>query len=94
MSELSFIDTLRGPKILNMSIFDWTATFFVAVLINYFVYNKDNFSLVNTMKVFIVLIIIAVLSHYFFKVPTMFNYYLGLNSLQAVLDNRPTNSTN
>lgn len=92
MSGSSLINRLRGPKIMNMSIFDWTATFIVAVIISYVIYKKIDF--MDIIKIFIVLIIIAILTHYFFGIPTMLNYYLGLNSLQSVLDARALSQKN
>jgi len=86
MNHSSIINQLRGPKLYNMSVFDWVATFIAAVLLGY--WRLDNFTLVNIMKIFIILICTAVIVHYVCDVPTMFNYYLGLNSYADVIATR------
>jgi hypothetical protein len=95
----NFIDYLRKPKVANISVFDVVATFGVAVLIGYFLPNKYSFMMssvmssvmslwINIIIIFVLLIILGIIVHKLFKIPTMFNYYIGLNSLDAVLSSR------
>lgn len=76
MSSCSFIDKLRGPKILDMSIFDWVASLLGAAIVGYLL------KLDSPLK-WIVFVLgwvsFGTLVHYVFDVPTMFGYYLGLN---------------
>lgn len=82
----TLIDRLRGPKIFNMAVFDWVATIIGACIICYFYYG--SISLPNTLFILVLLILVAIIVHYIFKIPTMLNAYLGLNSKDSVLENR------
>ena len=66
------IDTLREPKIFNFIIFDWIATFLSAMLI-------EKIFKVDKWITFIILLIISIPLHIYFKTPTMTNYYLGVD---------------
>ena len=85
----NIIDKLRGPKVLNMSIFDWVATFLVAVILSLVLHSftKINY-LILLIVLFTLIIIIGILIHKALGIPTMFNYYLGLNNKESVLKNR------
>ena len=85
----NIIDKLRGPKVLNMSIFDWVATFLVAVILSLVLHSitKINY-LILIILLFSSLIILGVVIHKALGIPTMFNYYLGLNNKESVLKNR------
>ena len=90
-SKCNFIDYLRKPKFVNISIFDVVATFAVAVLIGYLVNKKYPFQMhlwINIIIIFLLLMILGVIVHKIFGIPTMLNYYLGLNTLDAVLKTR------
>ena len=71
------IDTLRKPKILDMSIFDWVTAlvggYIIAVYIFQFT-DRDDIILFQ-----IIFIFIGILMHSLFGVKTMFGYYIGLN---------------
>ena len=83
--KCSFIDRLRGPKIFNMAIFDWVCTIIAAWIIA--AAYSDN-TLKSFVYILIILVILAILVHKIFNIPTMLNYYLGLNTKDAVLQNR------
>lgn len=70
---MSFIDTLRTPRIAGFVVFDWTATIIGAIGVAY--YYKINF-----IVTLLVLLIISVPLHVIFHVNTRTNEILGLNS--------------
>ncbi len=70
--ETSVINTLRKPKFFGMAIFDLSGTFLIAVVI-------AKFFTWSIAKTFVVLMVIAVFTHFIFDVPTQLNYYIGLN---------------
>ncbi|NDH69696.1 MAG: hypothetical protein EBY22_17725 [Gammaproteobacteria bacterium] len=76
MAECSFIDKLRGPKILDMSIFDWIASLLGAAIVGYLL-KFDN--PLKWIVFIIAWVCFGTLVHFIFGVPTMFGYYLGLN---------------
>lgn len=84
------IKILRQPKIFNMALFDWTLTFIGAYIIYNILYRNKyiNQTIINLTIIFVCTVIIGVFVHYILNIPTMFNYYLGLNSLKSVLNNR------
>lgn len=74
--ECSAIDKLRGPKVFNMSIFDWTASLLGAYLLG------AAFKLEGAVKWLLFIIgwvLFGVLAHAVAGVNTMFGFYLGLN---------------
>ena len=76
MKKCSWIQTLRKPKILNMSIFDWLASLLAAVLVGRY------FGITGYAKWVIFLLAWTfggVAIHHYFGVNTMLGYYLGLN---------------
>ena len=85
----NFIDKLRSPKLLNMAIFDWVATFLVAVILSLILYliTKINY-LILLILIFSLLIVLGIITHKVLGIPTMLNYYLGLNNKENVLKNR------
>jgi hypothetical protein len=92
-SECGFIDKLRKPKIFNMALFDWIATILVGGLIGMALskkYTNDYYDKKYIIWSIIIVIILAPIAHVLFKTPTMFNYYLGLNTKEEVLANRKT----
>lgn len=84
--DCGIIQKLRKPKILNMSIFDWVCTFIAAIVISYFIYREMNLKII--FVVFLFLVLIGIIVHKLTNTPTMFNYYLGLNSKESVMKNR------
>jgi hypothetical protein len=71
------MDTLRKPKILNMSIFDWIATLLGGYLLAiYFFEFKDSESIIIFEIIFI---IFGIIIHKLFGINTMLGYYLGIN---------------
>jgi uncharacterized membrane protein YcaP (DUF421 family) len=81
--SVSLIDRLRGPKIAEMALFDWVATAAVAAVIG--VFSKSTH--VGVVS-FIMLILIAIILHYYLGIPTMFNAYLGLALKKDVYNKR------
>jgi hypothetical protein len=82
---MSIINQLRRPKFFNMAIFDFLMTFLVAILIwKYFDYKSYS----ELFLIFLFLIIIAIVVHWITNTPTMLNYYLGINSYEAVIKSR------
>ena len=78
MKKCTWIQTLRKPKILNMSIFDWVTSLLAAVLVGRYV------GMTGYLKWLLFLVIWTlggVAVHYAFGVNTMLGYYLGLNPL-------------
>lgn len=94
MSKCDFIDTtgLRECKILDMAIFDWVALFLGAYLtthlIHWFGYLTDISFLELYMVVSFILTFVGVATHIYLKIPTMFGYYLGVNTLEAAIQRR------
>jgi hypothetical protein len=84
----SLIAELRGPKIAGVVVADTVATGIAAMVVN----NGINGSRIKnglpeqdfTLGVFLVLILISVVLHGVMGVPTMTNYYLGLNTVDEV----------
>ena len=76
MSDCSTLDKLRGPKVLDMSIFDWATSLLAAGLVGWLIGFEG---LLQWILFFIVWIIFGVVAHYAFGVKTMLGYYLGLN---------------
>jgi hypothetical protein len=71
---MSLIKTLRQPKLFDMAIFDFSATFLAAYLVHK--YLKIECSL---WSVFAGFVGVGVLVHILTETPTMLNYYLGLS---------------
>lgn len=78
---MSLIQHLRQPKIVDIAVFDVAATAAAAHLV------KDYFEQ-PFLVTFILLLIFGVIVHVMLDIPTMGNYYLGLNTQEAVLKNR------
>jgi hypothetical protein len=71
------MDTLRKPKILDMSIFDWaTALIGGYLLAIYFFEFRDTHSIIIFEIIFI---IFGIMIHKLFGIDTMLGYYLGIN---------------
>ena len=77
MKPCTTIQTLRKPKILKMSIFDWLISLLVAVLVGYF-FKIRGFIWIPFLFAWILL---GVAVHSYFGVNTMLGYYLGINPI-------------
>jgi hypothetical protein len=98
------IGWLRQFKVLDQAIFDWIAILIPSILIGYALRKKkqsvvsgksncngsiyDMEMLVIILTIFYLFMVLGIIVHYAFNIPTMFNYVLGLNSYQSVIDNR------
>jgi uncharacterized membrane protein YcaP (DUF421 family) len=70
---MSWIETLREPKILDMSIFDWVISLVVAALVGKWLGIKQ-------WPLFLVVwIAFGIWAHWLFGIKTMLGYYVGLN---------------
>ena len=73
---MTLIDTLRGPKILDMSIFDWVTSIAGAILLGNYAVIKG---LEKWIGFILLWIVFGIVVHYVAGVNTMLGYYLGLN---------------
>jgi hypothetical protein len=95
-SDCSFIDVLRGPKIFNIALFDLTGTIIIAIILTLVVLKVKNYDFSSNIAYVILYcflvsftaLIIGSVVHYIFGIPTMLNYYLGLNSYNDVMSAR------
>lgn len=71
------MDTLRKPKILDMSIFDWMTTLLGGYLISVYLLNLHKVESIILFE--ILFIIFGIIVHKIFGINTMLGYYLGLN---------------
>lgn len=71
------IQTLRGPKILGMSIFDWVTSLFGAYLVGHYMLHIKSQR--RWLTWILLWIIFGVLIHAIFGINTMLGYYLGIN---------------
>ena len=86
------ITYLRKPKIAGIAIFDTLLVFIIAIIIVYTIpYNKDKSvgnKWIQIIVLFLIGIIIGIVVHKIIGIPTMLNYYLGLNTLSDVMNSR------
>ena len=78
---MALIDTLRKPQIPftgGMVMFDWLSTYLFALIISN-KFSSENEKKSNTMKLFIILILLSIYIHYIMDIPTVTNYYLNLS---------------
>jgi len=73
---MTLIETLRGPKILDMSIFDWITSIAGAILLGKWLGIKGFEQWIGFILAWIVFGIVV---HWVFGVKTMLGYYVGLN---------------
>jgi hypothetical protein len=71
------IDTLRKPKILDMSIFDWLTALLAGYLIAIYIIRFTDIYKIILFE--IALILFGIFIHKLFGVNTMLGYYIGLN---------------
>jgi amino acid transporter len=77
-TQCSIVDKLRGPKVLDMSVFDWVAALIGGFLIGYYVFRLNGVAALTAWMVGWV--VFGVVAHLIAGVNTMFGYYLGLNA--------------
>ena len=82
----STLETLRKPKILGMSFFDWAVSLAIAGLIGVFVLRlppptQGIASVAVWVVWFFLWTVFGVLVHLAFGIHTMLGYYLGLNPM-------------
>ena len=82
------IDTLRQPKIFNMAIFDWIATLAIIYAIAYYSQPSSTNFWTYYITLCFIGILCAIFIHWYLDIPTMFNYYLGINTKESVIKNR------
>jgi hypothetical protein len=72
------IDYLRSFRIVNIAIFDMTMSIVIlAVLLRWLFPSRPmHFAIAWTM---VLVLPIAIFFHWWFQVPTMLNYYLGIS---------------
>jgi succinate dehydrogenase hydrophobic anchor subunit len=99
MDGCTTLDILRTFTIFGMTLFDLTMTFLVAILFScmivysYFITktitnDMPQKFIFNTITFFLLLLNVGVFVHAYLGIPTMLNYYLGINTYQSVIDNR------
>jgi len=75
----TFVDTLRKPKILDMSIFDWVGSLVLAVLVGVFLLRIKAINITGWIVWITLWTLFGVVVHYVVGVDTMLGYYLGIN---------------
>ena len=82
---MSIVTELRKYKLFDIAMFDVIATFIGAFIL----WKYSNKTSINELLIiFILFLILGVIVHKVFKIPTMGNYYLGLNTKEEVLKAR------
>ena len=76
MDKCTTIQLLRKPKILDMSIFDWLTSLFGAFLLGKLVGING---IVHWLFFVLGWILFGIFAHWYYKIPTMLGYYLGIN---------------
>jgi hypothetical protein len=72
---------IRKYRIIDISVFDVIITMILGIFIS-------DILNIQLYIIFFILLIMAISIHRIFNIPTMLNYYLGLNTKKEVLDNR------
>jgi hypothetical protein len=78
-NKLGIVAKLRSFKVYDYSVFDWVATFIAAVIITLFQKKNVLDSIYYIFRNFIILILIAILTHLLFDIPTRLNNNLRLS---------------
>lgn len=88
-SSSTTIQWLRGPKLNGIAAFDLVATAMGAFILSRAVKFLNRFEgYTLTFILFILLIILAIGVHYVMEIPTMMNHYLGINTIEEVIEGR------
>lgn len=86
---MSTINWLRGPKLIGIAVFDVLATLAGAFVVSGAIKKLNRFEgYTHVFIVFILLIIIGIGVHVVMDIPTMFNHYIGINTLDEVKKSR------
>ena len=89
ITDPSTIQWLRGFRLNGIAAFDLIVTGISAYVMALGVKYISQFSTtIVTSILFILLMISAVLIHVISDVPTMLNHYIGINTLEEVIDGR------
>jgi hypothetical protein len=78
-AEIGIVAKLRMFKVYDYSVFDWVATFIAAVVITLFQKKNVLGTIYYIFRNFIILILIAILTHLLFDIPTRLNNNLRLS---------------
>jgi hypothetical protein len=87
-NSVNILNILRGPKIVGVALFDLSSTALGAYILSNFLTYLGVFKTSTTLILFILLVILAIGTHYVLGIPTMLNYYLGINTLGEVMVER------
>lgn len=74
------LQKLREPRIVGLSIFDWTLSFTLAYIVGRWFHFKTRQQWISWLVLWVIL---GVVIHKIFGVNTMLGYYLGLNPKPA-----------
>lgn len=89
VKDSSMVQWLRGFRLNGIAVFDLIVTGISAYVMALGVKYISQFSTtIVTSILFILLMISAVLIHVISDVPTMLNHYIGINTLEEVIDGR------
>lgn len=75
--HVTTVEMLRGPKVFDMSVFDWVCSVSACFLIGHFVFCID--SLFDWIVLLMLWNVFGIFVHYIFEVKTKSGFYLGLN---------------
>ena len=70
---MNIINELRKFRILNIAIFDVVATLLSAYIIHHYFHLKNHIG-----YTFIFAMVLAIVVHWLFEIPTTLNYWIGL----------------
>ena len=74
------IDLLRKPKVLDMSIFDWVTSLLGAWIVGVYVIGLKGAGALVWCVYLLFWVMLGVLAHCVFGVPTMLGYYIGVST--------------
>jgi biotin transporter BioY len=80
------IHKIRSYRLINIALFDVIATLLVSVILSRFI--KGSWNNKHMFFTFIIMMVIGILVHAIMGIPTMLNYYLGINIKKNVLEKR------
>ena len=80
---------LRDKKIFGIAAFDMLVTVLASFILAKTIKSIHETGIfMLTFIIFILLILFAIWLHYTINIPTMLNYYLGINTLDDVIEGR------
>lgn len=74
---MTILETLRAPKVLKMSIFDWAVSICLYVTVGLFVFRLQG--AIAWSVFFVMWVLFGMLVHVLFRIPTKLGFYAGLN---------------